>query len=487
MILLSFFYDNGSSGNRRTAESENSDDNPAPSLSMTWGSGAVPDWRANEGPHNSGTYYFDGIDDCFRSSNNVSSGDGNNIASGDNTTSLWFKTTGVVSQEQYLVNWSASSCPSCDYYRIGLDNTGKVFFEYNLNLGGSDTVTCTSTSNYDNNEWWHVIASRSNPGSADKCALDITDINGVTVETITDSKVHSSSSVDVSGKWHIGSNYDEDGKFFDGWIDDIMHWDDVEISNAKKDDLARTNYGTIGHQFDLTLDLTDTNGVLVQNLYTGTNEITAFADPKNGGDNDDWAYTQTNMTFNIPEVTVGSDQRLELYFAWKDSTSIWEALEVDMKIDDTDMNSPYPSFMQIPFPDNPFPSYYVYKQNDEFRIFIANSGTDGIFLIYQGTRVNFNGTNGSYAGLIHSINGTGTSCSECEWWFLSEDRDSLHIAPGEVAETWFHESTNIPSVDESGTLIPPGSYRTTVWVNGYSDQGETFTRSVVIGLVNVIP
>ena len=30
-----------------------------------------------------------------------------------------------------------------------------------------------------------------------------------------------------------------------------------------------------------------------------------------------------------------------------------------------------------------------------------------VFFTYQGTRVNFNGTNGSYAGLIHSVNGTG--------------------------------------------------------------------------------
>ena len=144
------------------------------------------------------------------------------------------------------------------------------------------------------------------------------------------------------------------------------------------------------------------------------------------------------------------------------------------------MNNPYPSFMQIPFPSIAFPSYYVHDNDDEFRIFVTNTGEDGVFFTYQGTRINFNGTNGAYAGLIKSVNGTSGEN------LLSQDRDSIYIPSGENAEMWFHEATNIPSTTESGTLMPPGSYRTTIWINGYSDQGETFSRSVVVGSVTVI-
>jgi hypothetical protein len=220
----------------------------------------------------------------------------------------------------------------------------------------------------------------------------------------------------------------------------------------------------------------------VSTIYSGTHN-TAFADSLDGGDNDDWAYSQTNMTMSLPQTVIGSDQRIDLSFEWVDSTATWEALDVDMKIDDTTMNNPYPSFLQVPFPDRAFASYYVHDQDDEFRIFVTNTGEDGVFFTYQGTRVNFNGTLGSYAGLIHSVNGTGGGGSED--WNLSEDKDSLHVPPGENAEMYFHEATDIPSVDQSGTLIPPGIYKTTIWINGYSDQGETFSRAVVVGSVTV--
>ncbi|MHA7647239.1 LamG-like jellyroll fold domain-containing protein [Nitrosopumilus sp. S4] len=475
IVLL--FYDNGSSG-QRAAESEEGGGSP-PQLSITWGNGAVPDWQPLSGPHNSGSYYFDGTADCFRSTNNVSGGDDNDIGSGDSTTSLWFKTDSDVGiTDQYFVDWSASGCPLCDYYRIGLKgdvtNGGKVFFEYSTD-DGLDVVSCVSTNEYDDEQWYHVTAARN--GAGDECRLEITNIAGSNPEgQIFVNANTGTSSVDVSGKWHVGSNVDEDGNFFKGWIDDIMHWDDYHLSNGEIDDLARTNYGDGAHEFDLYLDELDSSGTFVQNLYTGIATKTAFADPKNGGNNDDWAYSQTNMTFNLAQTVIPIDGRLELYFNYRPSTTSWEALEVDMKIDDTTMNNPYPSFMQIPFPSIPFPSYYVHDKDDEFELFISNTGEDGVFLTYQGTRVNFNGTGGAYAGLIKSVNGTN----------LSENQDSLYIPKGENAELLFHEATDIPSTTQAGNLITPGAYRTTIWINGYSDQGETFSRSVVVGSVTIV-
>jgi len=37
----------------------------------------------------------------------------------------------------------------------------------------------------------------------------------------------------------------------------------------------------------------------------------------------------------------------------------------------------------------------------------------------------------------------------------------------------------------NANIIPNGNYRMAAWVNGYSDQGESFGRSVVLGNVLV--
>ena len=108
---------------------------------------------------------------------------------------------------------------------------------------------------------------------------------------------------------------------------------------------------------------------------------------------------------NLPEVIISPQQRLNFSMNFVPATATWIPLELDMKIDD-DTLSPFPSYLQMPKPDTPFPSYFSYDNDFEVDVFVTNSGNDGIYFIYTGTRFNFNGTNGAYAGLIHSVNGT---------------------------------------------------------------------------------
>ena len=477
--------DNGSTVDHyREAEAEDSGDNPAPQLTINWDDTATPLWQDNSGPHNSGSYYFDGNNDCFRSSNGMTGGDGNSLEDRDNTTSLWFKTADndlAISEDMYLVNFEDNN--DDEHYRIFLtagaagSDGGKVAFTF-ADESDSDLTTCETLNDYDDNQWHHVTAIRD--ASDDECWLQIMDLDGTEPEIERHSNPNYDGDEDLEldgNRWNIGSNEGQDGNFFKGWIDDVFHWDNTLLSDGDRDDHARTNFGEGAHQFNLYVDLTDEDGVFKSNLFTSGTPIEAsFADPMDGGDNDDFAYTQVNMTMSLPEVTLLDTERLDVYFTWQSPTATWEALEVDMKIDDTDMTTPYPSFMKIPEPDEWFPTYYEFNPNDEFQIFVANTGEDGIFLTYQGTRVNFNGTMGSYAGLIHQINDTN----------MDEDHDSLHIPPGFLGKLEFHEATNIPSDDETGTLMVDGRYDTTVWINGYSDQGETFSRSVVVGSVEVI-
>jgi len=156
-----------------------------------------------------------------------------------------------------------------------------------------------------------------------------------------------------------------------------------------------------------------------------------------------------------------------------------------MKLDDSGFIAPFPSYLQIPAPDNPFPSYLRYDKTTQMELHIENTGIDGGYYVYQGTRVIFDNSGTSFASLIDSINGTGSL------WNLNMTTDSIYIAPGETAQMYFFENpTDHPCQDDgqncsSANIIPDGNYRTAAWINGYTDQGESFNRSVILGTVVV--
>jgi len=434
-----------------------------------------PDWQAGVGPHNSGAYYFDG-DDCFQSMNDVLSEDDNNIKSEDDTTALWFKTDGAVSSEQYLVDWDNGSG---DYYRISLVNK-KVNYEFSN--GGGEITKCLSTNTfYDNSTWYHVTGVRGDSGSTEHiCTLYIHNLAGDLIETIVDDDSGFDNDVaDATGKWHVATNKQGSGNHFKGWIDDIIHWNDKALTSAQADDLSKTNYGTGAHQLDVKLDITDSSGTFVSNVYNGPQTTISFHDSKNLGDINDAGYGIFNITMNLPQVIVSPQQRLNFSMNFVPFTATWIPLELDMKIDD-DTLSPFPSYLQMPKPDTPFPSYFTYDNDNEVDIFVTNSGNDGIYFIHSYTRINFNGTNGAYAGLIHRVNGTTAAFD------VDSTSDSIYIPAGSKAELFFYIPTDQPSTTAAGTIIPPGIYRTAIWLHGYTDQGETFQRSIVLGSVNVV-
>ena len=471
----------GSNTNKRTAEHfDAGGPGQAARLTVNYGSlGGGPEWQSTSGPHESGAYYFDGVNDCFRSKNNISGGDGNNINGEPDTTSLWFKTDGIVTGEQFLVAWKdGGTLPNTDHYQIGLDNK-KVKFRFGT--GGSDVTTCLSMNEYDDDKWYHVVAVR---GSGDRCDLYITDINGNDAEAvITQDNTYGTNLVDASGKWHVGSNKDENGNWFKGWIDDIIHWNDRGLSSNEADDLSKTNYGTSAHQFSFYLERTDDTGNSIENYQTFIDEDISFQDPKGGDNNDDSTYGIFNVTLSMPQVNLTATQRINFTMLYQTATPTWEPLEIDMKVDDEGLN-PYSSYLQIPPPSIPFPSYWIYDNDDKVEFWFLNLGPNGIWLQYQGTRVIFNDNDSdtSYAGLVRRVNGTTGEFN------VDADKDSLFIPVGSKAFIRFWEPTTVPSNNPpgSGALIPPGFYKTSVWLSAYDDAGETFSRSISLGTVEVI-
>jgi len=353
---------------------------------------------------------------------------------------------------------------------------------FEVNKGGTDISTCLTTNEYDDGAWHHVVAVSTE--LLDKCELYITDTAGADEEYVTVSPNHGSNSVDADGKWYVGVA-EGNSAYFKGWIDDVMHWDDVALSSSEADDLSHTNYGTGAHQLNVNLDLTDSNGVLVSNLYNGPITAIPFQDSKEQG-TVDAAFTLYNVTMSIPQTIVAPLQKLNFSMAFNPSTSTWEALQLDMKIDDTGFTSPYPSYLQIPMPDNPFPSYITYDPDDPMELFVNNIGQDGIYFTYSGTRLSFfNINNGSFASLIQYVNGTTSP------YVVNMTQDSIYIPANQSAQLiYYNEPTDHPcqgngSSCQNANIIADGVYSMAAWVNGYSDQGETFGRTVQLGSITV--
>ncbi len=73
--------------------------------------------------------------------------------------------------------------------------------------------------------------------------------------------------------------------------------------------------------------------------------------------------------------------------------------------------------------------------------------------------------------------------------------DSLYIPPGEIAHMYFYEEPSDHPCQNTGTfciqnnpqavIIPDGPYRMAAWINGYTNLGESFGRSVQLGSVDV--
>ncbi len=489
-----------------------------PNLFFNVGSGIYPTWVDNSGPHLSASLQFNGIDDCLKSVRTVQADDNNDLRTNDFSTSLWFKTTDndlAIAEDMYLVNWEdGNTCDDCEHFKIFLTSGaagtagGKITVSAASDTS-SDTYSLTTVNDYDDNQWYHI--STQIDTNTHYMFYEIIDVAGTVLEWDLDTFTGTwNEDLNIgSNHWHVGSNVAEDGNYFKGYIDDVIHWDDAGLTGAEMRANARTNYGDGAHQFNVYVDKTDEFGLNSENIYTSILPFDMpFADPKSislSNENDDTTYTQMNMTVPMAQIDLLAQQRLNVTLSWVAPTALWEALEVDMKFDDTDISvnanpgnsNPYVSFLQIPEPDRGFPSYFIHDPENEFVLYVVNVGTDGMFLTYQGTRVSFNGTMGSYAGLIHSANGTGTSgdgspevlaepsCSTYCKWNLDQNHDSLHIPPGEIVRLYFYVASDIPSTDQSGSVMVDGDYNTTIWLNGYSDQGESFLRSIVVGKVGV--
>jgi hypothetical protein len=295
-----------------------------------------------------------------------------------------------------------------------------------------------------------------------------------TGETITHS---------AGDKMYVGARSGTDD-WFKGWIDDVFHWNTVELDSTDAQTVSRVNHGTAAHKFDVSIDIHDTNGVWLRNEYTLADQVIPYHDPKHLNQiTDDTALGQYTISMpSVPAITVDSTERLNFTMAFKPASGTWEPLKMGLKLDD-DTLSPKPSHLEIPLPGNPFASYLSYDSDDQMIMYVTNTGEDGIYFVYSGTRVSFDDGTDSYASHIRYINGTSASFA------VDLDSDSIYIPSGQKAELhFFDHPTDHPcgtQTCQDANIIPPGTYRLAAWINGYTDQGESFGRSVLLGSTQV--
>jgi len=111
--------------------------------------------------------------------------------------------------------------------------------------------------------------------------------------------------------------------------------------------------------------------------------------------------------------------------------------------------------------------------------FAYNSGEEGAWFTYQGTRIVFNGTNGNYSGLVYKIDGTT----------MTINSDSPYVARNSEVDIDFYPPQAIPINDIPPTdneKVIPGIYDVTVFLNGYDDDGTIFLRSIDLGTITVV-
>jgi len=445
---------------------------------LTLGTGSnKPSWASVNGVNGSGAFAFNGgqyMDSSVSSSFN-------NIGT-QSTTSGWFKTSSTSRQVILRMGSSGDSSP---FYEIGLDtgsNSGRVLFRYDDNTNGNTDGACESpaSTNYADGNWHHFVAEKTGNGGI--CALYIDGVLSFQ-KTVSSCSGCTFTSISTSNKWSVGRDDSTSGKnYFNGNVDDILHWNSINLNQAQITDLYKTNYGNTAHKLNFILDIVDNNGNFVQHVNATSinnnpvpfgDSFGAFSNPGNT------VWNQYNVTFNIPSVTLGSNQRLKLEPIFVNQVGNGQ-LSMKLEIDNISIGgiSSLNSLLEIPQPNQPLPGYYTYPSGDDGNVNLYNAGPNPAWITGNSRVVfeNYQGTQ-AYGSWVCGFNGFPQSVSA----------DSPLIPVGGSEAICFTIPMTEPGTDKSsgGTQITPGNYRMYIYINGYDDTGNIVVATQYIGPVKV--
>ncbi|MEX0863034.1 LamG-like jellyroll fold domain-containing protein [Nitrosopumilus sp.] len=466
----------------------------------------------SSGSHDGSSYFsFDGNDrftSIFDLDNDSCPGpdsdceDYADIEGADDSTSLWFRVPIPYdsNSRNVLISWNDNDYDyhDAEFYQIQMGdgstsgNRGKIIFSYDGSGNGDpsgptsdNAAVCPSNSRLDDGEWHHVVAVRD---GSDDCKLYI---DGVLQST--EIEASGNLNVDLDGvNTEINIGFNGSGEYFEGDLDDIMHWNDHALSQPQVTDLYNANFGDDASVIDIFIYETDVDGNYVEPAIISMTDVSIpFQDSFNLLESDDYDTDSLYLNYVFSDTTIvpiiiDAQNLLHVTLVYKNG------LDTLVRIDDETMSNPKSTYLQFPIPSEQFQAFFTYDNDEILKIIAQNTGDVGAWFTYQGTRAIFENLSvgPSYAGIVCSANSTDIG-DECDTgggntWRIDEDRDSIFVDKGEVMNLYFFEIQDRPDRNFSGgNKIVAGDYHMYVFISGYDETGQSFLRKIDIGKITV--
>jgi len=303
----------------------------------------------------------------------------------------------------------------------------------------------------------------------------------------------------------------------DGDIASWIHWNDDALTSDQVTELYYTNYGLNATRLHFQIDIVDTAGTtVVSNVVPSTGSELKFKDVVLGNtltQSNPWINTDTsnatdakyygdangdtavmfqgNLTATtLVNSTLNTGERLKLTIDWDGDN---QNIPIVFMFDDSSGWSlpDGPSYMQTPPPEPRWPTFLTFDYNEQLRYTAYNEGPEGIWFTFPGTRFVLTTNDGltSYAAMPRYVNYTTAPSPASTNAVISPERDSMYIPADSYAEIDFWQIQAPPAMDNSpcsSCSVPTGSYDAAIYLNGYDERGETFLKTIDLGLVRIV-
>jgi hypothetical protein len=200
------------------------------------------------------------------------------------------------------------------------------------------------------------------------------------------------------------------------------------------------------------------------------------------------------MTYaSTSEITFNTGDRIKLTLDWKGEDE--QNIPITIMFDNTFSNfleiPEGPSYLQTPSPTPRWPTFLSFDSREEVSYQAFNEGPEGVWFTYSGTRLVLTSLDGltSYAATPQYVNKT-TAPSENEA-IIDATRDSMYIPDNyyAVIDFWPLQAPPDDNSNISGCApeceVPNGDYDAALYLQGYDEGGETFKKTVNLGLVHI--
>lgn len=462
-----------------------------------------PDFFSSGGPDEDGFFDFSS-DEWFEDDWNVDGGTESDYTEPGNypdSTAFWIRMESNGDSYQPILRFGDDDESQDDC--IMFSNVSGGYVRYTVGDNNcNNPVYCDSDSTIDDSTWHHIVGVRINERG---CLLY--------VDAVAQSDTHDLLSTVDDGHidvdtFLVGSDDDDGGNDPDVDIASIFHWNNDELTADQVEELYYTNYGTNGTRLYMTVEVFDELGLtLMDTIIPETKIELPFHDPSYNSDEDtngkpwwglytgngtDGKYQQANMTAtDAIGYTLEATERLKLTLDWKDEDN--QNLPINIMWDDSSGWSlpEGPSYVQTPTPTPRWPTYLTFNFDDPINYLAYNEGPGGIWFVYSGTRLVLTSLDGisSYAAVPYTVNATTQPTPVSTYSEITADQDSIYIPATYYAEIDFYQLQSPPAPNSgppSANEVPTGDYDGALYLQGYDETGETFKKTVDLGLIHIV-